>query len=194
MSGFNLREAKKWTFKVSTTTFLLIKQIVSFCVQFHFALSCISPHLLLHSLLLLFWWLSSFRDAGAWTKPVISSKFSLQGDYYMCQHAFHSHIITCFGQFNANYSIPNAFLHPPFPPRLMVIFDMFWQLSMNSSRLVCLHEIALPGNHYLLSIWCLLLQCDVAWILIIALHVTCAPVKGESMAECKHWSEGSINA
>lgn len=81
-------------------------------------------HLLLYSLLLLFWWLSSFRDAEAWTKPVISSEFSLQGDYHMCQHASHSHIIKCFGPFTANYTIANAFLfylfffciYPP-PPR-----------------------------------------------------------------------------
>lgn len=81
------------------------------------------------SLLLLFWWQSSFRDAGSWTKPVISSEFSLQADYHMCQHAFHSHIVKCFGPFTANYTIANALCvlcvcaHPN--PRPMITYDMF---------------------------------------------------------------------
>lgn len=154
-------------------------------------------HLLLCSLLLLFWWLSSFRDAGAWTKPVISSEFSLQGDYHMCQHAFHSHIIKCFGPFTANYTIANAFFlffAPTLPPRLMMIFDMSWQLCMHY-----LPWFTCTGLDYLVITICsiadvLFLLCDYTSAPITRLYATYAPARREKLVQCKYWSERSINA
>ncbi len=140
-----------------------------------------------------FWWQSSLRDAGAWTKPVISSEFSLQGDYHMCQHAFHSHIIKCFGPFTANYTIANAFFCAhPLPPGWRWYLT-FWQVSIHLSSLVCLHWIGPPGNHCLLCSRSLV-SCETEHQHLLQLSMShMLRLKGRNCYG-KCWSERSIDA
>lgn len=101
-------------------------------------------------LLSLFWWLSSFSNAVAWTKQVISSEFSLQGDYQMCQHAIHSHIIKCFGSFTAIYSNNNAFCAPPtFPHKNHTCLDNSTGICLLGSLCSKLQKIKINKDHHL---------------------------------------------
>lgn len=93
----------------------------------------------------------------------------------MCQHAFHSHIIKCFGPFKDIYTIANAFsCAHPCPSRLVITFHILTSEQALSCFAVCSNMQ--PENHYSIT--------DYLMVLLLVVSIYVVPLTGSL---CYSW-------